>query len=215
MATENLTLAQFFGSNRNPYNYVNVEQVSRDLTTGWLTLEEITQQLNLFEDESQDGYLRSLEVAVRMAIEDYLGLSIFPTQYRVYYGTSGIYDPSLYLDVPETKGGVTIDSIYYYADASATTPVLLPKTSYFYDSTGNRVVITSIPTTLNQYVENPIVMTYTQNANFLSQYPVIKQAGLLLFTHLYNNRSDTDERIMRQIPFGVQTLLRPYKPLVM
>jgi hypothetical protein len=215
MATENLTLAQFFGSNRNPYNYVNIEQVSRDLTTGWLTLEEITQQLNLFEDESQDGYLRSLEVAVRMAIEDYLGLSIFPTQYRVYYGTSGIYDPSLYLDLPETTGGVTIDQIVYYADASATTPVVLPRTSYFLDPTGKRVVITQIPTTLNQYVENPIVLTYTQNANFLSQYPVIKQAGLLLFTHLYNNRSDTDERIMRQIPFGVQTLLRPYKPLVM
>jgi hypothetical protein len=56
---------------------------------------------------------------------------------------------------------------------------------------------------------------YTQNGSPLSTYPVIKQAGLLLLTHLYNNRSDTSEAKLSQIPFGVQALLRPYKPLVM
>jgi hypothetical protein len=49
----------------------------------------------------------------------------------------------------------------------------------------------------------------------LSTYPVIKQAGLLLFTHLYNNRSNTTDIQLKEIPFGVATLLRPYKPLVM
>jgi hypothetical protein len=44
---------------------------------------------------------------------------------------------------------------------------------------------------------------------------VIKQAGLLLFTHLYNNRSNSTTEKIREIPFGVATLLRPYKPLVM
>jgi hypothetical protein len=97
------TLGQVaYGSTRNPFNYDKFEQISRDLTTGWLTLDEITQQLNLFGDESQDAYLSGLELAVRMHIEDYLGLSIFPTSYRVYYGTSSIYASPMCLDLPET-----------------------------------------------------------------------------------------------------------------
>ena len=71
------TLGQVqYGSTRNPFNYDKFEQINRALTTGWLTLEEITQQLNLFGDESQDSYLEGLELAVRMHIEDYLGMPI-------------------------------------------------------------------------------------------------------------------------------------------
>jgi len=32
---------------------------------------------------------------------------------------------------------------------------------------------------------------------------------------LYNNRSNTTDNQLKDIPFGVATLLRPYKPLVM
>ena len=62
---------------------------------------------------------------------------------------------------------------------------------------------------------NPIIVTYQTNSSPYAQYPVIKQAGLLLLTHLYNNRSNTTEGILHEIPYGVAALLRPYKPLVM
>jgi hypothetical protein len=62
----------FAGVTRNPFNYVKVEQIDRDVVTPWLTLDEISQQINLYEDESQDAYLRSLELAVRQAVEVYL-----------------------------------------------------------------------------------------------------------------------------------------------
>lgn len=220
MAVENQTLAPFYANNRNPYNYAKFEQVGRDLQTAWLTLDEITQQLNLFQDESQDPYLSSLELATRMAIEDYLGLAIFPTQWRVYYTNFGLYNTQLYLDLPEVSGpnqsqaGVTINSLQYYG-ASNTVPITIASTEYSYDPTGNRVIVNQIPNTLNQQVANPIVLTYTQNASFLAQYPVIKQAALMLLTHIYNNRSNTTEAKMHEIPFGVATLLRPYKSLVM
>lgn len=218
MAVENMTLAQFLGNDRQPYNYAKVEQVNRDLTTSWLTLEEITQQINLFDDESQDSYLTSLELAVRMAIEDFLGKSVFPTQYRVYYPNFGIYNTALFLDLPAVTystqygTGIAINKVEYYTGA---TPTTLAATNYYYDSTGNRVVINSLPQTLAQNIDNPIVVTYTANASFIAQYPVVKQAGLLLFTHLYNNRADTTEGVLHKIPFGVETLLRPYKDLVM
>lgn len=221
MAVENLTLAPFLSSDRNPYNYTKFEQVSRDLQTAWLTLEEITQQLNLFNDESQDTYLQGLEVATRMAIEDYLGLAVFPTQYRVYYPNFGVYNTALYLDLPEVSfttnfgAGVTINSVVYYGQNNANVPTALPSSSYYYDSTGNRIVIPNMPSGLSQTIANPIVATYTANANFIAQYPVVKQAALLLLTHLYNNRSNTTEGGLNEIPFGVAQLLRPYKPLVM
>jgi len=220
MAVENQTLAPFYSSQGNPYNYAKFEQVGRDIQTEWLTLAEITQQLNLFDDESQDTYLMSLELATRMAIEDFLGLAIYPTQYKVYYPNFGLYNTAVFLDLPEVSGpnqgaaGVTINRVEFYGNSN-TVPELIAPSNYSYDPTGNRVILNTIPNTLNQNVANPITVTYTQNASFLAQYPVIKQAALLLLTHLYNNRSDTTEVQLKQIPFGVQALLRPYKPLVM
>jgi hypothetical protein len=218
------TLGQVpYASTRNPFNYEKIEQIARDLTTNWLTLDEITNQLNLFGDESQDAYLEGLELAVRMHIEDYLGMSIFPTSYRIYYGTSSLYQSPISLDLPATNyvdkfnsGGVTINKVAYYNGDSPSVLVTLASTDYYYDTTGNKVVLPGgMPTNISQTRTNPLVVEYTQNPNFTQAYPVIKQAGLLLLTHLYNNRSDTTFGKLEKIPFGVDVLLRPYKPLVM
>jgi hypothetical protein len=217
MPVENMTLAPFYAGNRNPYNYAKVEQVSRDLATAWLTLDEITQQLNLFQDESQDQYLESIELATRMAIEDFLGMAIFPTTWRTYYANLGVYNTQWFLDLPEVglgATGVTINKVEVYT-TSNTVPVTLATTAYSYDPTGNRVILNQLPNNLNQNIVNPIVVTYTQNTSIIAQYPVIKQAGLMLLTHIYNNRSNTTDMNLKEIPFGVAQLLRPYKPLVM
>lgn len=212
----------YLGSTRNPYSYEKVEQVSRDILTSWLTLDEITNQLNLFQDESQDGYLLNLELATRMAIEDYLGMAIFPVQYKVYYGAGNSTGTQMTLDLPEISqdfrntAGVVINSVGYWSQESVPVFNTLPKTSYYYDPTGNKIVIsTGMPSEVNQVMTNPIVAVYTLNASPLAQYPVIKQAGLLLLTHLYNNRSNTTMGVLHDIPFGVEALLRPYKPLVL
>lgn len=222
MAVENMTLAPYYSGTRNPFNYAKIEQISRDLSTGWLTLDEITQQLNLFQDESQDSYLQSLELATRMAIEDYLGFAIFPTQYKVYYGDPGLNGTAVYLDLPEVStgfqgaAGATINGVYYWTGSGSSTRNTLASTNYQYDPTGNRVVVyQGLPSPLSQNIANPVEVVYTANANFAAQYPVVKQAGLLLLMHLYNNRSNSTEANLKTIPFGVDQLLRPYKPLVM
>ena len=216
------SFSPYFGTSRNPFNYQKVEQVDRDIMTQWLSLDEITQQLNLFQDESQDSYLSSIELATRMAIEDYLGMSIFPVTYESHYGSfSDLSTSQVYLDLPEVsqafkgQAGVTINSVKYYnAD---TPPVLtaLASSNYFYDPTGNRVVVNGLPQVNNTSNANPVVVNFTCNANPIAQYPVIKQAGLMLLTHIYNNRSNTTVGALQDIPFGVATLLRPYKDLVM
>jgi len=207
---------------RNPFNYAKTEQISRDISTAWLTLDEITNQLNLFGDESQDTYLSGLELAVRMAIEDFLGLSIFPTSYRVYYNAASLYGTPLALDLPEVSQnsdplltGVTVDAVRYWNDNNPPELITVDVGQYYYDESGNKVVIANLPTNLNTSMTSPVICDYTTAANPLAAYPVIKQAGLLLLTHLYNNRSDTTGPIQHNIPWGVQMLLRPYKPLVM
>jgi len=209
------------GATRNPFNYSKVEQLNRDVVTPWLTLDEITQQLNLFDDESQDDYLSSLELATRFAIEDYLGMSIFSMTYRVWYGAQGTITAPMALDLPEvsqnlysTQAGITINSVGYYNNSTPPTLTLLTASTYYYDSSGNRVILTSLPT-ITSDMANPIVVQYTTAANPLQTYPAIKQAGLLLLTHLYNQRSNSTEASLKNIPFGVDTLLRPYKELVM
>jgi hypothetical protein len=219
------TLGQipFGGGTRNPFNYDKFEQINRALTTSWLTLEEITNQLNLFGDESQDAYLEGLELAVRMHIEDYLGMPIFPVSYRSYYGLGSLYANPVCLDLPEVSykdsfntGGVVINSVKYYNNASPVVITTLATSAYVYDPTGNKVILPGgMPSDVNTVVTSPIVIEYTVNPNFLQAYPVIKQAGLLLLTHLYNNRSETTLSKLQNIPYGVDALLRPYKPLVM
>lgn len=223
MAFDNYQYAAPFGAQtRNPFNYVKVEQIDRDSVTPWLTLDEITQQLNLFQDESQDTYLSSLELATRQAIEDYLGMSIFPVSYRVWYGSESLVASPISLDLPEVsqnfypnQAGVTIDRVGYWNDSFPPVFTALASSSYYYDASGNKVIVNNLPTDVNSVMTAPIIVDYTTVSNPLSAYPVIKQAGLLLLTHLYNNRSNSTEVQLKDIPFGVTTLLRSYKPLVM
>ena len=214
--------APYGASTRNPFSYVKVEQIDRDVVTPWLTLDEITNQINLFEDESQDGYLQALELAVRQAIEDYLGLSIFSVTYRVWYGAENLAASPVCLDLPEVSqnqypdmSGVTIERVAYWDNSTPPVLTVVSSSQYYYDASGNKVIIQSLPTTINSQMTAPIICEYTTAPNPLQTYPVIKQAGLLLFTHLYNNRSNTTDVQLKEIPFGVATLLRPYKPLVM
>jgi hypothetical protein len=225
MAIENLTLAPFYSGTRNPFNYQKVEQINRDLVTNWLTDDEIAQQLNLFNDDSQDTYLRSLELATRMTIEDIVGFAVFPTQYRCYYGDPGLTGTAIYLDLPEVATtfqgatpAVTINSVDYYTGQNNAVKTPMLSTDYYYDPTGNRVVVTAgMPSPLAQNISNPVEVTYTVNQSFATQYPVIKQAALMLLTHLYNSRSTVGDSVQMkaEVPYGVSMLLRPYKPLVM
>jgi hypothetical protein len=217
-----LTSGSYYGLPRNPYSYEKVEQISRDTVTSWLTLEEITQQLNLFQDESQDSYLSGLELATRMAIEDYLGMSIFPITYKAYYGaTNNSMGMQTSFDLPEVsqnfnnQAGTVINSVAYYNGDNPPVLTTIASTEYFYDPTGNKVVVNALPNNISTVMTSPIVITWQTKANPIAQYPVIKQAGLLLLTHLYNNRSNSNIAVMHDIPFGVTSLLRLYKPLVL
>jgi hypothetical protein len=222
MTVEQVGYLNYGAPTRNPFNYAKVEQTNRDNTTRWLELSAIANQLNLFEDESQDDYLSALELAVRQAIEDYIGLSIFPASYRVWYNASSLYGTPLTLDLPEVsqnfnpaQAGVTINAVKYWTQATPPVLVTVASNQYYYDASGNKVVLQSLPSNLNSSMTSPVYCEYTTVANPLASYPVIQQAGLLLFVHLYNNRSNTSEASLKDIPFGVSTLLRPYKPLVM
>ena len=203
-----------YAPTRNPFNYDKFEQVSRDLATNWLTLDEITQQINLYGDESQDELLEQFDLQVRMYVEDYLGVPIFPITYRVYYGASALYGSPLTLDLPEvSQNGVTINSVKYYNLSNVLTTVAT--NTYYYDASGNKVVLSDLPTDLNADRTSPVVCEYTVAASILAQYPVIKGAAKLLLTHFYNNRSNTTTETLNTIPLGVDVLLRPYKNLVM
>jgi hypothetical protein len=223
MAVDNYQYGSPSGAQtRNPFNYEKFEQINRDNTTAWLTLEEMSQHLNLYDDESQDSYLTGLGVATRQAIEDYLGLSIFSVTYRVWYGTASLAASPLCFDLPEVSQNinqgqpeVTIASVGYYTDAFPPVFQVVESSQYFYDASGNKVIVSSLPTSINTVMTAPIVIQYSTVASPLASYPVIKQAGLLLLTHLYNNRANATEVKLKDIPFGVTTLLRPYKPLVM
>lgn len=213
-------LSVYQGENRNPFNYAKVEQLQRDSVTPWLTLPEMREQVNLYGDTSQDTYLSQLELGVRQYVEDYLGMSIFPVSYRVYYDVASLYGTPLTLDLPAvsqnlypTQSGISVDAVRYWNANNVLTTVL--PTTYYYDNSGDKVVITSLPNDISTSRTSPIVCEYTTVSNPLSEYAVIRQAGLMLLTHWYNTRTSVAEKIMRDVPFSFHALLRAYKPLVL
>lgn len=208
------------GGSREPFNYTKVEQVDRDNVTPWLEIADIRDQLNLYGDTSQDDYISMLELASRQFIEDYLGMPIFPITYRVYYDQENVASTPTSLDLPAvsqnfypSQSGVSIKSVKYWNSSNVLTTVVA--SNYYFDQSGNKVILTSLPTDMNTSRTAPLYCEYTAVANPLASYPVIKQAALLLITHWYNVRAQTTEKIMREIPFGFHTILRPYKPLVL
>jgi len=206
----------FGAGSRNPFNYSKVIQSTRDPVTQWLTFEEITNQLNLFQDESQDDYLSQLELATRMAIEDYLGVPVFNVTYQASYMISGLMAAPVSLDLPEvSQNGVTINWVKYYNDLNPPVLTTITSSNYYYDPTGNKVVLFEVPNNINTYMTAPMLCQYTLQGSVIGQYPVVKQAGLMLLTHLYNNRSATSAENLKQIPWAIDQLLRPYRPLVM
>ena len=206
----------FGAGSRNPFNYSKVIQSARDPVTQWLTYDEITNQLNLFQDESQDEYLSQLELAARMAIEDYLGVPIFNVTYQASYLISGLMAAPVSLDLPEvSQNGVTINWVKYYNDLNPPVLTTIATSQYYYDPTGNKLVLFEVPNNVNTYMTAPMLCQYTLQGSVIGQYPVVKQAGLMLLTHFYNNRSATTEIQHKQLPWAIDQLLRPYKPLVM
>ena len=206
----------FGAGSRNPFNYQKVVQSNRDIVSQWLTLDEITNQLNLFLDESQDTYLEALELATRMAIEDYLGFPICNVTYEVGYMISGLMAAPVSLDFPEvSQTGVTINSVKYYNDLNPPVLTTITSSNYYFDPTGNKLVLFEVPNNINTYMTAPMLCQYTLQGSVIGQYPVVKQAGLMLLTHLYNNRSAISEAKQYQLPWAIDQLLRPYKPLIL
>lgn len=213
-------LSVYQGENRNPFNYSKVEQLSRDSVTPWLTLPEMREQVNLYGDTSQDNYLSQLELGVRQYIEDYLGMSIFPIGYRVYYDAASLYGTPLALDLPavsqnlySSQPGISVNAVRYWNANNVLTTVAA--NTYYYDQTGDKVIINSLPTDISTSRTSPVICEYTTVSNPLSEYAVIRQAGLMLLTHWYNTRTSVTEKIMRDVPFSFHALLRAYKPLVL
>ena len=203
----------YLASNRQPFNWYSLRELERDLTSEWLDLAIVRAHLNLYDDTSQDDLLTEYELATRQYIEDYLGKSIFSKGYQTNYGLNVFQDPITALDLPNAYQNVTISQVAFWNQNG--TQQIVPTSGFTYDDIGAKVVIQSFGTSVDPNRTAPISVQFTVDENPIATYATVKQAGLLLITHFYNNRSMTSEKSMSQIPFAFDTLLRPYREIVL
>ena len=203
----------YLASNRQPFNWYSLKELERDLTTEWLDLAIVRAHLNLYDDTSQDDLLTEYELATRQYIEDYLGKSIFARGYQTNYGLNVFQDPVTALDIPNAYQNVTISQVAFWDENGANQ--IVPTANFLYDDVGAKVVIQSFGTSVDPNRTAPISVQFTVDVNPIATYATVKQAGLLLITHFYNNRSMTAEKTMTQVPFAFDTLLRPYREIVL
>ena len=203
----------YLASNRQPFNWYSLRELERDLTTTWLDITIIRAHLNLYSDVSQDALLDEYELAARQYIEDYLGKSIFSKAYQTNYGLNVFQDPITALDLPNAYQEVTINQVAFWDQNGV--QQIVPTANFTYDDIGSKVVIQSFGTSVDPNRTAPISVQFTVDVNPIATYATVRQAGLLLLTHFYNNRSMTGEKAMTQLPFAFDTLLRPYREIVL
>lgn len=198
-----------------PYNWGRFEIVTRDTTTDWLDQTLVKQHLNLFDDTSLDDLIAQYELAARRHIETYLGKSIFGQVGRCWYDPSVAYTTSGYLDIPQPNGTVaTTATVSYYSNAFPPVLTAVSSTNYFYDPTGSRVVLNG-SINASPLVAYPIIADFTLPQDPIAAEPAVRQAALLLIRHLFDNRSEASEQVLKMNPMGFDSLLRTFKPLIM
>lgn len=207
------------GVNNTPYNWTKLINTSRDVASAWIPVEQVREQLNIYLDESQDAYLSQLELAARFYIEDYLGKAIFEQTYTLYYDTDVLQNAVPQLDFPQSDTAtleVTEVGYYNQNEPYPTTELLNPVTDYYVDPTGSKIVLVNPPTGVTGAMTNPIYAKIKVYSDVIASYPSVIHAGKLIITHLYNNRSSvvSGNGDRYEMPYGVDSLLRPYKDLV-
>ena len=201
---------------RNPFSFEKIEETNRDTTSVIVTRDQWAQQLNLFGDTSRDAYIQGLAVTARAYTEEYLGTSLTPRTFNTYYAFLSGQQQYLYLDLPFVDGvTTTINSVSYYNTATPAALTTIPASSYQYDKTGNRVIVSVLPTDINAVFVNPIVVNFTTGVSPLATNPQVVQANLLYITSLYNNRSGESKENLSRTLACFHALLQPFKPIRM
>ena len=207
----------FLTPDNQPYNWLRFEETARELANEWLSKTQVLNHLNLGTDDSQwtSGLLTQMELATRMFIEEFLGRAIFARSFKAYYSPVVFQNPITGLDLPNARTTTTVDSVSYY-DTSFP-PVLQPISNdlWFFDESGQRVVLQNFSSAINPNVTAPVVVDFTLEADPIASYPNVQQAGLMYLAHLYSQRTMTTNEKSEYVLGGVQQLLLPYQQLIM
>ncbi len=174
-----------------------------------VSLEEVKDQLNITEDfTDDDGLLNGFIVAAREYVENYTRRALLTQTIAARYDCFPIYfqleraplQSITTIQYVDTAGNTqTLGSSNYDVDIYSTPPRVTPAYSKVWPS-----VRTGVP--------NTVIITYVAGYAEPTDIPTtIKHAILLLVGHLYENREGTSVLTIKDIPFGINTLLMPYR----
>lgn len=177
----------------------------------YLPVADARNQVNLFGDTSQDDYLEGLCGVAQEIVEDYIGqyLETVSTQCNyLRFNQTGMAIPQ-----PNIS-----NLVVKYWDEHDILQTLSPSV-YLVDTTVNPILLRTrnaqaFPAALSAVRTAPVQITYDSilyGADQDMNVERIRQAMLLMVTHWYNNRSDTDMANRKEIPYGFLRLLNKYR----
>jgi uncharacterized phiE125 gp8 family phage protein len=183
-----------------------------------VTLSDAKKHLNITDAETYwDGLISSLITAARQTVENMTWRSLVNQQWKLfldkndfscnYYPTTTISFTLPFVIQFSKCPVVSIDSVKYI-DQNGTQQTLDPS-NYETDiiSEPARVKINALPPVKD--VLNCLVISFT--AGYSTVPIAISQAILLLIAEWFNNREQTLDSRISEIPHGVDILLNPYK----
>lgn len=184
--------------------------IDRPIPT-FLSVSDARLQVNLFGDTSQDDYLQLLCSLAQELVEDYIGQYLQPTRTEAFYqrfDTSGMTVPQPYISNYKLE----------YWDENDVLQTVSSST-YFIDTTMNPILIKPVlnatfPAQTSSTRTNAIKFTYDSilyGAENDMDIERIHQTMLLMLTHWYNNRSDTETSPKKEIAYGFLRLLNKYR----
>lgn len=182
-----------------------------------LTIEQCRAHLNVqvYEVDSDgigthpdDDLIMAMQGAAREHCENFLGRSIAQKTYEIALDEF----PAGAIELPMPPL-VSVSSVTAGEDSDGPLDAAL----YVVDdySVPARVVpVDTWPTVIaaTNLIRIRFVAGYGEESDGVEPLPyAIRAAMLLMLAHLYENRSDTDEKAIASIPNGVEALLRPFR----
>lgn len=173
-----------------------------------VSLAEARSQLRFWDnsDTSEDPYISALVSAAQESVRRHCSRSFTETTWALKLNC---FPPAIKLPMPPAKSVTSIT----YLDANADTQTLAAANYRLFGAGGYDPFVapawnTSWPVTAT---DEPDAVTVTYVAGESEVPTPVKQAILLLVSHLFEHREAASTDSMVDIPFGVDALLKDYR----
>lgn len=173
-------------------------------TLDLFSFQELCDHARFSEESDKPAAFKTAKAAVAY-VEGYCRRALLTSTWRMQYHG---FPRCFYLDRPSWQSVTSIT----YIDTAGDTQTLATDQYRFNADTGKITPAYSVSWPTTQSIEDSVTVTFVSGWTTAALVPAdVKQAVLMMFAHLWENREATNQAPAREVELSVRALLGPYE----